>query len=274
VPAEIKQYWDSRAEQYVNSPAATTNDLHLRDLEIATLVRALRDLALPPGARLLDVGCGDGYSTIRVCEQLPEIAALGIDYSDRMIATAMTHRAARPDLASRVAFKVGDALDLQAACGSSLFDAVVTDRCLINLETPDHQARAIAQIAARNRPGGHYIAIENFVEGHESMNRLRRSVGLAEIPIRWHNLYFTEPGFLRMVEPFFESVTLAEFASSYYFATRVIYSAMCLMRGEEPDYNHEIHQIAPRLPWFGDFSPIRMAVMRRSSGEGRTDVPQ
>jgi hypothetical protein len=43
----------------------------------------------------------------------------------------------------------------------------------------------------------------------------------------------------------------------------VIYAAMCQMRGETPDYHHEIHQLAVKLPWIGQFSPVRMAVMRR-----------
>ncbi len=97
------------------------------------------------------------------------------------------------------------------------------------------------------------------------MNRLRASVGLPEIPVRWHNLYFNEADFKRLAEPFFEAIEFREFSSSYYFATRVIYSAMCQMRGETPDYRHEIHQLAVKLPWFGQFSPIRMVVMRRKN---------
>jgi hypothetical protein len=113
------------------------------------------------------------------------------------------------------------------------------------------------------KPQGYYLAVENFVEGHDAMNRARQAVGLPEIPVRWHNLYFEEKSFRIMAEPFFENITFKDFSSSYYFATRVIYSALCMMRGEKVDYNHEIHQFAPRLPWIGQFSPIRMAVLRR-----------
>jgi ubiquinone/menaquinone biosynthesis C-methylase UbiE len=265
VSTEIKQYWDQRAEQHPHSPAATTNDIHLRELEIKTLVETLRQLNLSAGAALLDVGCGDGYSTLRVAEQVSALTVLGIDYSESMVERALAHREAAPDLAGRVTFQVGDALELDRTCGDSLFDVVLTDRCLINLDSAASQARAFAGIARHTRPAGHYIAIENFVEGHEAMNEQRRAVGLPEIPIRWHNRYFTEPEFLKMAEPFYEEIRLVDFASAYYYATRVIYSAMCQMRGEEPDYNHEIHRLAPRLPWFGSFSPIRMAVMRRKS---------
>jgi hypothetical protein len=97
------------------------------------------------------------------------------------------------------------------------------------------------------------------------MNRARQAVGLPEIPVRWHNLYFEERAFRGMAEPFFDDITFRDFSSSYYFATRVIYSALCTMRGEKIDYNHEIHQLAPRLPWTGQFSPIRLAILRRKS---------
>jgi hypothetical protein len=53
--------------------------------------------------------------------------------------------------------------------------------------------------------------------------------------VRWHNLYFDRSEFEEMVEPFFADVEFKDFAISYYFATRVIYSAMCRMRGETPD---------------------------------------
>jgi len=71
------------------------------------------------------------------------------------------------------------------------------------------------------------------------------------------------------VEPFFDIVEVKDFSSTYYFATRVIYSKMCQMRMEEPDYHHEIHQLAVQLPWTGKFSPIRMVVMRR-----KLEVPE
>jgi len=35
---KIKEYWDERAVLNQNSPAATTDDVYLRELEISTLV--------------------------------------------------------------------------------------------------------------------------------------------------------------------------------------------------------------------------------------------
>lgn len=259
----IKEYWEERAKQNATTPEATTNDLYLRELEISTLVKTLGGLGLATGGTVLDVGCGDGYTTVAVAEALTELRFTGIDYSENMIAIGRQRISEKPQLKDRVTFGVGDATNLSPACGDLTYDAVTSDRCLINLESKEHQGRAIAQVARHTKPGGYYIAIENFSEGQNEMNRLRASVGLPEIPIRWHNLFFDEAEFTRVAESYFEAIEFKDFSSSYYFATRVIYSAMCQMRGETPDYRHEIHQLAVNLPWFGQFSPIRMAVMRR-----------
>lgn len=259
----IKDYWEERAKQNATTPEATTNDLYLRELEISTFIQTLEGLGLKPDETVLDVGCGDGYTTVAVAGALTQFRFTGIDYSANMIAIARNRVADKPDLKDRITFIVGDATNLDAVCGDSTYNAVLTDRCLINLESREHQGQAIAQVAKHTQPGGYYVAIENFTEGQDEMNRLRASVGLPEIPVRWHNLYFDEADFRRLAEPFFEAIDFKEFSSSYYFATRVIYSGMCQMRGESPDYRHEIHQLAIRLPWFGQFSPIRMVVMRR-----------
>lgn len=261
----IKEYWEQRARENADSPQATTDDVYLRKLEISTLVDTIKKLSLPENSSVLDVGCGDGYTTLHVAQELSGLSFLGVDYSENMIKSARQRLAAEAGMTERVSFKVGDATRLEEACGSDTFDIVTTDRCLINLPSLEAQQQAIAQIAERTKPGGFYIAIENFIEGQNSMNAMRHAVGLPDIPIRWHNLFFSEADFVGAADPFFTEINFKDFSSSYYFATRVIYSAMCQMRGEKPDYQHEIHQLAVKLPWTGQFSPIRMVTLRRRS---------
>jgi ubiquinone/menaquinone biosynthesis C-methylase UbiE len=270
---ETKRYWNARAEKHGGRPSATTNDVHLRRLEVATLTESLRALVLPPGARVVDIGCGDGYSTLQLARALPRVMFLGVDFSESMIETARAAAAATiNDLPpNSIRFEVGDVLELGAAAGAEPFDVALTDRCLINLDSFEAQAHAIAEIAACVVPGGAYIAIENFVEGQENMNDARRRLGLEEIPIRWHNLFFTEPGFVDICSPYFEEIQFTDFSSSYYFATRIVYSGMCRLLGQEPDYDHPIHRLAPELPPTGRFSPIRKIELRRRPEGSVTD---
>ena len=251
----IRQYWEDRA---LNTEAATTDDVYLRELEIITIVDTIKRLCSVKS--VLDIGCGDGYSTIKIAEALDSLSFLGIDYSKNMVKLARGRLTS--NVMGRVAFSIGDVMDLRPI--PSQFDIVLTDRCLINLESTEAQNEAIEQIAQHIKQGGYFVAIENFVEGQHNMNEARRAVGLPEIPVRWHNLYFEESEFLRGVCRYFEVLGIHDFSSAYYFATRVIYSKMCQMRGETPDYRHEIHQLAVNLPAIGQFSPIRMVVLRRN----------
>jgi ubiquinone/menaquinone biosynthesis C-methylase UbiE len=260
---EIKQYWDNRAREQGLDPAATTDDVYLRELEIATLIDTLKELDLSKDALVLDVGCGDGYSTLRVAADFPQLRFSGVDYSADMIARAQRQLQSDSLSSEHIRFAVGDVTKLGEALGQQLFDVAISDRCLINLESQEIQASAIGQIANHLKPGGYYIAIENFSEGHDNMNRARHALGLPEIPVRWHNLYFDDASHSKMREPYFKLVTAKDFSSSYYFATRVVYSAMCKETGEKIDYRHPIHRLAPRLPWTGQFSPVRMIVLQR-----------
>ena len=66
----IKEYWEQRAKENADSPQATTDDVYLRKLEISTLVDTIKNLSLPENSSVLDVGCGDGYTTFHVAKEL------------------------------------------------------------------------------------------------------------------------------------------------------------------------------------------------------------
>lgn len=259
---EIKTYWEERAKNDANV-TATTDDVHLRELEIRSIVEEVKKLSIDKGSTILDIGCGDGYSTINVANNFPDVNFWGIDYSQHMIDNAKKRLNANTQLSARVLFTVGDVTDLKPSLGDTRFSCAITDRCLINMENYEDQVLAISQIANHVLPGGIYIAVENFIEGQNNMNATRSAIGLPEIKVRWHNLFFTEDGFEKAVKPYFDILALKDFTSAYYYATRVIYSKMCQMRGEQPDYLHDIHKLAIDLPMFGKFSPIRMAILKR-----------
>lgn len=117
-----------------------------------TAIRQLRawereQLALEPGRRLLDVGCGPGHAALTLAADLGADGELvGIDASSEMIAVA---RARAGAVRCRVRFGVGDALALDEP--DDAFDAVRSERTLQWL--PDPQA-AVDEFARVVRPGG------------------------------------------------------------------------------------------------------------------------
>jgi ubiquinone/menaquinone biosynthesis C-methylase UbiE len=258
---QIKKYWDTRAIENAQSSETTTNDVYLRELEICTLIQAIKDTGLSEGT-ILDAGCGDGYSTIRISKELTTFRFVGIDYSENMIEIAQ-RRLREDGNPGTIEFIVADIEKLFPSFHSRKFDIVITDRCLINLDSTKAQYEVMRQIQQMLKPSGYYIAIENFLEGQKKLTELRQAVGLPEIPIRWHNLFFDESDFIAFAKSIFCFVRVVNFSSAYYFATRVIYSLLCKIRNEQPDYRHEVHRLSVNLPFVGDCSPIKLVIMQR-----------
>ena len=188
----------------------------------------------------------------------PTLRFVGIDCNAKMLAIAQQRRLGLPDLANRVSFQLGDVRCLSSFLEADNFDVILTMRSLINLPSTKDQYNALRQIGRHLKTGGYYFGSENFIQGQNAFNRLRIAMGLPEIPIRWHNHFFDEEEFRTETKPFFDALTIENFASSYYLATRVIYSAGCHLKGEEPDYFHPIHRVAGKLPAIGDFCPIKL----------------
>jgi ubiquinone/menaquinone biosynthesis C-methylase UbiE len=261
-PSQVKQYWEDRAQAAALDPSATTDDYYLRELEIRTFVEIItRTGLLTP--RVLDLGCGDGFTTLGVARQLSAAHFVGADYSENMVHNAEGRLAMEePEVRDRVRFRTGDATKLPEQFAGERFDIVISSRCLINLTSSDQQYRTIADVASLLNPGGVYVAIENFMDGQRVLSELRADMGLPEIPVRWHNLFFEPEEYLARVQALFSGVDIVNFSSAYYYATRVVYSKYCQLTGVKPDYHHEIHRLAIDLPPHGNYSPIKLVVHR------------
>ena len=207
---KIKAYWDERAIQHLADPSSTTNDIYLRELEIVTIIKTLKRLHNSTNKKILDVGCGEGYSTFKIAQACDQFTFHGIDYSPKMIQVANDRLSINPLMGNRLDFRVGDVLDLSKLLKEFEYDTVISDRCLINLECKNDQRHAIHEIAKHVSCNGYYIAIENFIEGHEEMNRARSEMGLNEIPVRWHNLYFTENDFKEFTNQYFDLIEIID----------------------------------------------------------------
>src|SRR5918995_6547659 len=117
-------------------------------------------LAVPPGGRWLDVGCGTGALAQTVLALATPSEVVGIDPSPAYVAFARG-RVNDP----RVGFEVGDAQALQAA--PATFDAVVSGLVLNFVPEPE---RAVSEMVRVARPGGVVAAyVWDYAEGMRMM---------------------------------------------------------------------------------------------------------
>lgn len=111
---------------------------------------AIEALAIQPGHRVLDVGCGTGEDAVAMSAAATDVFALGLDLSSRNIVEAK-----RRHQRSDVAFVVGDGHALPIATGS--MDGCRAERTLQHVANP---ALVVAEIARTLRPGSRVVFSE------------------------------------------------------------------------------------------------------------------
>jgi arsenite methyltransferase len=118
---------------------------------------ALDRVDLQRGEVLVDLGCGRGQDVIRAAGRIgPAGAAIGVDLSDEMLATA---RASVPPFLANVRFVRSDLAPLALEDGAA--DAVVSN-CTIN-HAPDKGA-VYREIHRVLRPGGRFVVADVIAE--------------------------------------------------------------------------------------------------------------
>ena len=123
---------------------------------IAEWIPALGDIEskLKQGAKVADVGCGLGTSTILMAQAFPKSTFVGFDYHPRSIELA-TEAAAKAGVSDRVKFQVAKAKDFPGS-GYSL---VAFFDCLHDMGDPEGAAR---HVLSTLDPGGAWMIVEPF----------------------------------------------------------------------------------------------------------------
>lgn len=250
---EIKNYWEDRAAKDP-SAQSTTQDFYLREIEYSVLFEQIQKYSPDSVA---DVGCGDGRTTARLASKCSNLFFSGFDYSSSMVENAKNHLSS--DELPNIQF---EQLDICAGLKKS-FDLIYTTRCLINLPSWDLQKIAINNIHKSLTIGGVYLMVENFIEGQENFNQVRKNFDLPEIPIREHNFFFQRERLLDFIDGRFAVEEEVNISSAYYLMSRVIYSKICSETGQQPDYFDDHHRFAAGLPFAGEFGPVRLICLKK-----------
>jgi SAM-dependent methyltransferase len=109
---------------------------------------------LEQGARVADVGCGKGASTLLLAEAFPKSKFLGFDYHDKSIAAAR-ETAERKGIADRVSFQVASAKEFPGKD----YDLVAVFDCLHDMGDPVGAAAHVRKSLGKD---GTWMIVEPF----------------------------------------------------------------------------------------------------------------
>ena len=123
---------------------------------VTNWIPALHDLKakLEAGARVADVGCGKGASTILMAKAFPKSHFLGFDYHDKSIEAAR-ETAAREGVAGRVTFEVSKAKEFPGKD----YDFVAVFDCLHDMGDPVGAAKHVRESLKED---GTWMIVEPF----------------------------------------------------------------------------------------------------------------
>lgn len=135
----------------LNRPAFT----HLLGQVWLPAIEGLHDrLLADPPARVVDIGCGEGWSTIAMARAYPTARFVGIDLDEPSIEAARRHARAA-GVEDRVSFHHDDAAGLAGS-----FDAAIIIEALHDMANP---VPALASVGASLVEGGSIIVVDEKV---------------------------------------------------------------------------------------------------------------
>jgi SAM-dependent methyltransferase len=202
------EYWNNRALTEPEAAKVNMPDTVQRDLELKFVFKHLW-----PTARLVEIGCGNGYVSQQLRARVAHVDAF--DYSENMIA-----RAHETYGETNNRFFLDDVRDPKNT--KSPYDAALCVRVLMNLGNLDEQRIALRNMAGMLRPGGRLVLVEGFRDGFDALSGFRQAIGIPQVAPAAHNFY----SYLADVKPTINEFFLVEetwHTGLYDFLTRIVF---------------------------------------------------
>jgi len=198
---QVLKYWDQ-------DDVESMYDKNLLHAEIELIRKNLS-----PGIKILDAGCGEGEGSL-MYSLIPDVVVHGVDFSETRLKKAAERLKDRPNVKlSKVDFLGQYVLDHD-------YDAVISQRFLINLMEWELQKKVLLNLMDIIKPGGKLLMLEGSSQGVNELNTFRAAWGLDAIPVKWHNLFFDDIALQTFMEG--NGYTLVQHAGlgSYFLLTR------------------------------------------------------
>ena len=245
-------HWNERAARIENDTEINIMDIFQRELEYDYVCRYLTK-----EMTVLEVGCGNGFSTNRFRDLVKHVDAF--DYAENMI-----ERARQSFGETNNRFIHDNVLDPKHL--ASGYDTIICVRVLINLRDLSEQRKALTNLSRMGRRGGRLILVEGFTEGFDSLTRLRQQIGLPPVEPAKINFYSAVDDLLPHVQPDFE-IEETFHLGAYDYLTRVLYPL--IVGPENAKHNSVFSEKCQQLArafnpdCFAELSRVRGFVLRK-----------
>ena len=251
----VKQHYKEEAEKNTISLTSTMADVNTRRLEIEHLASYLKS-----GKKCLEIGCGNGASSIKKKKKV-KVDLLATDFSTDMI--AMAKKQSIKGIKGKIKFQEQDVLTLNH---KKEFDFIFTERCIINLLNWNDQKKALENMALALKANGKLIILEAFNDGLEELNKCREELGLDAVGPAYHNFYLDkEPVINHLKDQGLKFVEENNFLSSYFFGSRALYPAIAKANKKEIKYNSAFVNFFAMIPSMGNYSQLKILVFKKSA---------
>jgi ubiquinone/menaquinone biosynthesis C-methylase UbiE len=158
---QVDTYFDSVSSYWADVYDAQSLESVIYRQRRAVVLRWIDELALPPGSRILEVGCGAGFTTVALARRGYMVDAM--DSSEAMVELA-TRSVAESHTRDRVKVFRGDAYSLADA--DNVYSLVIAIGVIPWLASPGTAMREMARAA---KPGGRIILTS---DNRERLTRL------------------------------------------------------------------------------------------------------
>ena len=235
-------------------PYSTSRDFNIRELEIGAITRWLGD-----GRRVLDLGCGNGYTLLSIGREVAGRELIGVDFSEKLVDGAATLiEQALSELKSVPQVFCRDAWAYLADTSDASFDCIITERFLLNLPNWESQKGILREIERVLAPGGRLLMCELSQDGFRRLNDLRQACGLAIIPETSadnlsSNRFVDEEIKTFVTEELGLRLCAKEGASDYFLISRVLHPL--LVAPTKPRFDAPINELARRIQLALPFQP-------------------
>ena len=260
----IEEYWE-------DPNTISLIDQNLRLLETQAVLKHLSK-----NDTILDIGCGAAESTVDYAQKVH--SCIGIEQSSAMLEKG--RNLANSKNIENLKLSYGNALELDSNLKG--FDAVISQRVVINFMTWEEQKQVLKNAFDALKVGGKLILVENTFEGFENLNSVRRTFGLPDVKLHdWHNYFLVYERFMEFMS---EQGTLIaeENFNTYYLFTRVFGNLIAEFEGfgikavKDPIFEkidsaaREIQgrlnqELKFNLPKGSSFGPIQVFVFQKTA---------